>query len=129
MEAKMEATMETYGEMIARLRDERGWSQQALADRAGVPKRTIQDIELDKVAQPQRRTKMKLAAALEIEGDAHETREGWPTDVKVYLDIMGAFLAALPEQRRLDVMSGITRDYIYTQLIEHPDTHANGQQK
>lgn len=118
--------METYGQMIARLRDARGWSQQRLADESGVPKRTIQEVEGDKVAQPQRRTKLKLAAALDIEGDPDETRESWPTDVKVYLDIMGAFLSALPEARRLEVMSAITRDYITARFSENGNTRTNG---
>jgi transcriptional regulator with XRE-family HTH domain len=120
--------METYGQMIARLRDEHGWSQQALADHAGVPKRTIQDIELDKVAHPQRRTQQKLAAALDIEGDPDEARRAFPTDVQVYGDVFMAFLAALPEQKRLAVMSDITRRYLTEGFTENGNTRPNGQQ-
>lgn len=112
--------METYGQMIARLREERGWSQEELAQHADVPKRTIQDVELDKVKTPQRRTRTKLEMALDIEGNAEQTRRSWPADVQVFLDVMGAFLSALPENRRLDMMREITMDIV----AERNGTHA-----
>lgn len=115
---------ETYGQMIARLREQRGWSQEDLARAAGVPKRTIQDVELDKVQRPQRRTRTKLQAALGIEGDPEETRSSWPTDVQVYLDVMGAFLSNFTEARRLEIMREITTEIMRPQLDGH---HPNGE--
>lgn len=112
--------METYGQMVARLREEHGWSQEELAKRADVPKRTIQDVELDKVKTPQRRTRLKLEMALEIEGNAEHTRRSWPADVQVFLDVMGAFLSALPEERRLGLMREITTDIVAVSNGTHP---------
>lgn len=106
--------MESYGEMIARLRDDRGWTQQKLADESGVPKRTIQDIELNKVKRPQRATRDALHRALEIEGDPDETMRGLPADVKAFLMLFGAFLANLPEKRRLEIMQDITNGDIFS---------------
>lgn len=100
--------METYGEMIARLREAHGWSQDELAHQAGVPKRTIQDVELDKVKTPQRRTRQKLEMALEIEGNAEATRQSWDADVQVFLDVMGAFLSTFGADERREIMRRIT---------------------
>lgn len=102
--------MESYGQTIAKLRDERQWTQRELAEHAGVPLRTIQDIELDKVRKPQRKTAQRLAAALDIEGDARETRQSWANDVQLFLDMMGAFLSEFPETQRLKMMSSIAGD-------------------
>lgn len=99
---------ETYGQQVARLRDERGWTQDKLAAESGVPKRTLQDVELDK-GKPQRGTRLKLNMALGIEGDAATTRSEWPTDVQTYLDILGAFFTALPESERVEWMSRIAQ--------------------
>lgn len=104
--------METYGQMIARLREARGWSQEDLGRAADVPKRTIQDIELDKVKTPQRRTRQKLHMALEIEGDPDLTRRAWPSDIQVFLDVLGAFMVNLTEERRLELMRAMTIDLV-----------------
>lgn len=126
--------METYGQTIARLREEHGWSQEDLARAAGVPKRTIQDIELDKVKTPQRRTRTKLAMALDIEGDAEETRQHWPNDIQAFLNTMGALLSNVDEHRRLELYSAIG-NYVSVELLnsnrnhDRPsgDHHPNGQ--
>jgi len=60
--------METYGQMVARVRDEHEWTQKDLAERSGVPLRTLQDVELDVRKNPQRATRMRINAALGIEG-------------------------------------------------------------
>lgn len=40
---------ETFGERLARLRKERGWTQQELAERAGIIQALISDYERDKL--------------------------------------------------------------------------------
>lgn len=99
---------ETYGRRVVRLRKERGWTQQQLATESEVPLRTLQNIEADKSQKPHKGTVLALNAALGIEGNAEETRAQWPRDVQVYLDIIGAFLAKMPEQRRETAMRDIT---------------------
>lgn len=92
---------ETYGQMIRRLRKERDWTQKELAARSGVPLRTLQEVESDARANPQRATRLALNQALEVAGDPDQERAEWPNDVTVILDILGAFLMTMtPDDRR-----------------------------
>lgn len=103
---------ETYGQKIARLRNERGETQEEAAKGAGVPKRTLQDVEADKSTRPQRATRLALDRYFNIEGDTESERETWSPDVKTYLDLMGAALEALPEHDREREMRVQWRDYL-----------------
>lgn len=104
---------ESYGQKVRRLRKERGWTQQDLAAESGVPRRTIQDVEVDKHGRPQRATLLALNAALDIEGNPEEERAGWTTDVQVILDIVGAYLMTLTPEERIKWMSEITPTIIH----------------
>lgn len=101
--------METFGEQVARLRDERKWSQQHLAEVSGVPKRTIQEIEAGRVTDPQRRNRLKLMQALDIEGDAERERAEWPNQVQAILDIVGAYLMTLTPAEQIQWISEFSR--------------------
>lgn len=90
---------ETYGERVARARYATGLSQGEWAARAGIPKRTLQDIESGKVVNPQRRTRDAIDHALNLHSEG-ETAEEWPPDLRAFLDILGAMLIALPEEER-----------------------------
>jgi len=99
----------------ARIRKERkarGWTQEELADRAHVSLRTVQNVEGRK-STPQPENLRALLAALDIElaGDdvAAETRATWPPEIQVFLDMLGAYLMAMPERTRLDAIHDITR--------------------
>lgn len=98
---------------VRRIRKERGLTQQELADRAGLPLRTYQSFESGETRRPQGET---LAAILEAVGltdednaVAAQTRSEWPLDVRVFLDMLGAFLTALPEERRMGIIHDVTR--------------------
>jgi DNA-binding XRE family transcriptional regulator len=70
----MEEQMKIDGAKIRRLRDIQGWSQEQLAEAAGVSLRTVQRAEAQGTAS--RETRVCLAAALGIahtELDLHET--------------------------------------------------------
>jgi len=99
---------ENYGEMIARVRREHDWTQADLAEKSGVPQRTIQEIEAGRTDRPQRSTRTALNLALDIEGVAADERATWPIEVQVFLDIMGAFLTTMDETERVRMISGIT---------------------
>ncbi|TSJ48257.1 helix-turn-helix transcriptional regulator [Fluviicola chungangensis] len=58
--------MKAFGENLRKLRTEKGWSQQQLADTANVPKITIQRIELAKSSATIDMA-VSIASALEIE--------------------------------------------------------------
>lgn len=89
-----------YGERLAQIRDELGWTQEQMADTIGIPPRTLQDIEAGKVTRPQRATRAKIDAFLGSRREG-ETREEWPEDLRVFLDLFGAYLANLPESERI----------------------------
>jgi len=104
--------METYGQMVARVRDEHGWTQKELAQRSGVPLRTLQDVELDthNVRGPQRDTKLRINAALGIEGGNKAKGDECPVllvnhsevpdDAAYILRVITAWLLAMNEDER-----------------------------
>jgi transcriptional regulator with XRE-family HTH domain len=103
----VEKVAESYGRMIARLRKERGWTQQDLADHAGVGKRTVQSIEAGESKKPQQAKVDAIARALDIEGSPEEAARRWTKDIETFRDVVGAYLAALPEADRKDAMARI----------------------
>jgi transcriptional regulator with XRE-family HTH domain len=58
-----------FGERLARLREARGWSQQELADRSGVPYITIYRCERGQHQEPRVSVAAKLARALGVSLD------------------------------------------------------------
>jgi len=58
--------MATFGERLARLREGRGWSQQDLAERSGVPYITIYRVERGVHKEPRVSVAAKLARALAV---------------------------------------------------------------
>lgn len=100
---------ETFGQLVFRLREERGWTQKRLAEESGVPVRTIQDIEKDLRDKPQRATLLKLRRALDIEGDPVRERSEWPDDVAAVVDIVGAYLMTLTPAERIAWVSDFVR--------------------
>lgn len=97
--------METYGERVAKLRDELGWTQEQLAEHTGIPLRTLQDIESGKVAKPQRRTRERIDAAFGAlrPGQAVSERTEF---VNAFLDLLGTWLMAIPEDARTAYVHG-----------------------
>jgi transcriptional regulator with XRE-family HTH domain len=61
--------MKTFGAKVRHLRERRGWDQQELARRAGVPYMTIWRIEADKHRYPRMDIAKKLAQTLGISLD------------------------------------------------------------
>jgi transcriptional regulator with XRE-family HTH domain len=58
-----------FGERLARIRQARGWSQQELADRSGVPYITIYRCERGQHQEPRVSVAAKLARALGVSLD------------------------------------------------------------
>lgn len=98
----------------ARLR--RNWTQQELADAAGVSLGTVSNFEIRK-STPQPPKLRAITQALDLEreaGDAvaSETRSEWPADVKTFLDVMGLFLTSMSDEHRTEVMYDLTRQIV-----------------
>ena len=60
----MEAQMKVNGELVRTLRERKSWSQEHLADAAGLSVRTVQRVEVDNIASAE--TRLALAAALGV---------------------------------------------------------------
>ena len=110
--------MET-SELAARIRNARkarGWGQKELAAAVGVSTGTIGNLErgLNATHPETLRAIFRVLDIEEVAGDdiAAETREGWPSDVRVFLDIMGLFLTAMPEDERQAIMHDVTRSIV-----------------
>lgn len=93
------------------LRDDEDWTQDMLAAESGVPLRTVSDV-LRGASVPNVGTLTKLGRAMGIEPTPMLEREKWPADVRVWLDMMGLFLAQMPEQQREAIMGEISRRLI-----------------
>lgn len=93
-------------------RKARGWTQAQLAERADVSLRTVQNVEGRKTTpQPANLRAILAALDIDLDGDevAAETRATWPPEVQVFLDMLGAYLMAMPERTRLEAIHDITR--------------------
>lgn len=100
---------ESYGQMVVRVRNEKGWTQDDLARESGVPRRTLQNYEADAVDRPSRKNVLAINRALDIEGDLQVERSGRPRNVELFLDMMGTHLMNLDEVARIDLMADLTK--------------------
>ena len=94
-------------------RKARGWTQKRLAEEAGVSLRTVQYFEgRTSAPQPENLRNMTRALGLTSNNDdevAEATRSEWPGEVRVFLDMMGAYLMTMPEGARMTVIHDLTR--------------------
>lgn len=102
----------TLAEQAADERRRRGLTQQAVAQNAGVSHRAYQDFEGGKT-KPQRDTLRKIAEALDLQIEdadmAQMTREEWPRETQVFLNMLGAFLDTLTTEDRMAFIHEETR--------------------
>ena len=90
-------------------------TQQQVADLAGVSLNTYQMFETGK-SSPQGANLQAMLLAVGIDGTgparAESTREEWPGDIRVFLDVMGAYLMTMTPEQRLDFIHEQTRRII-----------------
>lgn len=70
-------TRETVGELIYRKRKEKGWSQQELADRAGISQRTVSGLERGTRKGTRSASLIPMLDALGIPHDEYALAAGW----------------------------------------------------
>ena len=111
------AERKALGEKAREARKRQRYTQQELADLAGVSLGVISGLENGKtVPQGSNRRAIVKALGEDIFGEAaaQAARDLWPTDVQVFTDVLGQYLAALdPEARAAQVakwMSEIVND-------------------
>ena len=92
---------------IRQQRKERRMSQEELAEASGVSLRAVQNAESGKNT-PQEGNLLAMLEVLDMAPDDQQTRESWPTDIQVFLDVMGAYLSTLPEAARLELFRTFT---------------------
>ena len=101
-------------EKVRERRRERGWTQEDMANRAGISVRAYQNFETGH-GRPQTANLQAILRAAELEADGlgvegAATREGWRPAIKVYLDTLGAYLETMTDEE-LD-------EYIVTSVRE-----------
>jgi DNA-binding SARP family transcriptional activator len=109
----------TAGELLRRLRQEAGLTQQQLAERAAVSLRTVRDIEVGRVRRPRAGSMRRLAAALPTAGPAHHeqltARVTGPPEpepsARVWLGVLGP-LAVRVGDAPLELTSAMQRDLL-----------------
>lgn len=93
-------------------RKKRKLTQKELAHEAHVSLRMIQTLEGGtSPGTPANRS--AIARVLELDEPdkdvAAETRDDWPKDVDVFLNVIGAYLMTMPEGRRTEAIHDLTR--------------------
>jgi transcriptional regulator with XRE-family HTH domain len=97
----------SLGERVAQLRDAKGWSQQDLADKSGIPRRTIQNLEYGE-GSPRLDTLIEVCKAL---GTTLDALTGQPGHAKAQLADQVARLARLERNwaEAADLMAAVAR--------------------
>lgn len=81
-----------------RVRKERKWTQQDVAERAGVSLRTYQLFENGQ-SRPQPANLRAILDALDLEAEGSEEPR-WEPDVQAYLDTIGYYMESLSDKER-----------------------------
>ena len=113
--------MDEIAALVRKERKRRGWSQPQLSEM------TEGQVKVGAISLFERRKSdlqpANLRAVLdaldlhEVAGDAQasETRSEWPPDIRWFLDLVGMFLDAMPEERRGAVIKDATRRIVSPQ--------------
>lgn len=96
------------GERVKATRKERGWSQERLAQEAGVSPNTVLAIEkAERQTQPGKLRPVLDALGLAEPVDGVLDLEGVPEDVRVFLKVAAQRLKVLPADRRAPILADI----------------------
>jgi len=105
-------------ERVRRERKRLGLTQKQLAERAGMSERAYQDFEAGR-RQPQspnlRAILREVGVTLDGEIIATGEQVAWPREIAVFLDMLGAYLLTMGEDRRLNVIHDLTRQVFVTE--------------
>lgn len=96
---------------VRAIRRSRGWTQPQMAEAAGMKPRAYQMFE-GRQSTPQPENLRGILRAAGLNGDDMDGTAGrseLPRDIKVFLDMLGAYLMSLPEARRLEIVHNLTR--------------------
>lgn len=102
-----------FGAWLVEARGRAGLTQDELAAETGVHVNTIKNLEAGNTKRPSAGIAAKLRARLGAQPSPAEVREEFDRHTRAFLDLVGAYLMALPEDRRLDRIFDLTR-YLVT---------------
>ncbi len=112
----MSSNQEALGDRVRAERKRRRMTQQELANAVGVSLGVVSNFERGlNLPQPSHLRAILAHLEMDIEaGDevAAETRRTWPSDIGIFLDVIGLYLAAQPEERRQDIIYDLTRQIV-----------------
>lgn len=90
-----------------RLRKQRGWTQQDVADRAGVSLRTYQLFENEQ-STPQPANLRSITEALGMD-DVEVAESRWEPDIGAFLNMLGIYMEGLSDRERERFITSETR--------------------
>ena len=102
-----------FGEWLVRARGAAGLTQDQLAEETGVHVNTIKNLEAGKTKRPSAGVAAALRSRLGAQPEPEEVREEFDRHTRAFLDLVGAYLMAQPEDKRLDRIFDLTR-YLVT---------------
>ena len=86
-----------------------GLTQAELARETGVHVNTIKNLEAGNTKRPSAQVAAALRERLGQPATPTEARESFDRHTRAFLDLVGAYLMALPEDQRLDKIFDLTR--------------------
>lgn len=98
-----------FGKWLVEARGAAGLTQEELAEQAGVHVNTIKNLESGTTQRPQPPTAAALRKRLGEQPEPEEVREEYDRRTKAFLELVGAYLMAQPEEARLDRIFDLTR--------------------
>ena len=103
-----EEQRKALGERVRDVRKARGWSQERLAEEAGVTPNTVLAIEKGtRQTQPGKLTRVLTTLGMETPPDDSLSLDGVPEDVRVFLSVVAARLKVLDENERALILSRV----------------------
>ena len=100
------------GELVLERRRELGWSQEKLAEEANVSDATVRKIESGYAAHVQGAKLVAVREALGMVAPGPR-RKAFSPDVELARDLVGLWLAGIPEERRAQTVARLTQ-WMYT---------------
>lgn len=99
-----------FAKWLVAARGAAGLTQEELAEAADVHVNTIKNIEAGKTKRPSAQVVANLRRHLgDYPADPDEVREEFDRHTRAFLDLLGAYLMAMPEDKRLDRIFDLTR--------------------
>lgn len=102
-----------FGRWLLEARGRAGMTQQELSDASGIHINAIKKLESGETQRPRTGTAASLKHVLGAEPEPETVREGgYDKHTQAFLDLVGAYLMRLPEEKRLERIFGLTHHLI-----------------